>query len=297
MTASAVASCSAAEAWASKSAASSASSADIEGTGVVVGEPRRPSPPRRSGRPHRRGRRPRRPRRLRPRPWIDGVGREPTSGSGAGRRTSRASLASASAAAAAIQASSTVMPSVDSSLRRCRTRPRRHRPRAASGPRPRSRRRRGRLGAERAREAILRQVGLRPQVRLRSSSAWTSCPLVAASPGAIAVWACVAGASRPSIGAHVRHRPSVTFQHSPHVYWRHVRQKLKVLWNASSWCAVAASSSSPRASAIASEKDASSDMTKFFMPSRASGHGRPAIAAVRSIRRCSGCRTVRRTTR
>ena len=78
--------------------------------------------------------------------------------------------------------------------------------------------------------------------------------------------AAIPGSSSPAIGAHVRHRPSDTFQHSPHVYWRHVRQKLKVLWNASSWWAVVASSSSPRASAIASEKEASSDMTKFFTP-------------------------------
>ena len=70
----------------------------------------------------------------------------------------------------------------------------------------------------------------------------------------------------PGMGAHVRQRPSGVFQQSPHVYWRQVRQKLKVWWNASSWCETAVSSSSLRASAIASEKDASSERTKFFIP-------------------------------
>ena len=42
----------------------------------------------------------------------------------------------------------------------------------------------------------------------------------------------------PGSGAHVRQRPSAVFQQSPHVYWRQVRQKLKVWWNASSWCAI-----------------------------------------------------------
>ena len=61
-------------------------------------------------------------------------------------------------------------------------------------------------------------------------------------------------------------RPSAVFQQSPQVYWRQIRQKLKVLWKASSWCAVAASSTSLRASASASERDLSSDMTKFRTP-------------------------------
>src|SRR4051794_4951224 len=70
----------------------------------------------------------------------------------------------------------------------------------------------------------------------------------------------------PGMGAHVRQRPSTAFQQSPQVYWRHVRQKLKVWWNASSWCATAASSCSLRASAMASENDESSERTKFFIP-------------------------------
>ena len=70
----------------------------------------------------------------------------------------------------------------------------------------------------------------------------------------------------PGCGAHVRQRPSGVFQQSPHVYWRQVRQKLNVWWNASSWCVTAVNSSSLRASAIASEKDASSERTKLFRP-------------------------------
>ena len=72
--------------------------------------------------------------------------------------------------------------------------------------------------------------------------------------------------SWPGRGAQVRQRPSAMFQQSPQVYWRHVRQKLKVWWNASSWCEVAASSSSLRASAMASENDESSDSTKLRTP-------------------------------
>ena len=101
-----------------------------------------------------------------------------------------------------------------------------------------------------------------------SSAGGAACPFVAvAAPAAIeAAGAVKASCAGPSIGAHVRHLPSATFQQSPQVYCRQVRQKLKVLWNASSWCVVVASSSSPRASAIASENEASSDMTKFFTP-------------------------------
>ena len=91
--------------------------------------------------------------------------------------------------------------------------------------------------------------------------------MAAAAPAAIAAaGAANVSSAGPSMGAQVRHLPSVTFQQSPQVYCRQVRQKLNVLWNASSWCEVVASSSSPRASAIASENEASSDMTKFFTP-------------------------------
>ena len=41
--------------------------------------------------------------------------------------------------------------------------------------------------------------------------------------------------SWPRCGAQVRQRPSASFQQFAHVYWRHVMQKLKVLWKASSW--------------------------------------------------------------
>ena len=92
---------------------------------------------------------------------------------------------------------------------------------------------------------------------------WPLAPFVGATTTGEAA---KAGSAMPAMGAHVRQRPSVGFQQSPHVYCRQVRQKLKVLWKASSWWAVADSSSSPRASAIASESDASSDMTKFLTP-------------------------------
>jgi hypothetical protein len=43
-------------------------------------------------------------------------------------------------------------------------------------------------------------------------------------------------------------------------------QKLNVLWNASSWWALASRSVSLRAAAIASSMDVSSDKTKFLRP-------------------------------
>ena len=89
---------------------------------------------------------------------------------------------------------------------------------------------------------------------------------VSSNAGAAYAAAANAGSSIPGMGAHVRQRPSGVFQQSPHVYWRQVRQKLNVWWNASSWCETAVNSSSLRASAIASEKDASSERTKFFIP-------------------------------
>ena len=72
--------------------------------------------------------------------------------------------------------------------------------------------------------------------------------------------------SVPGTGEHVRQRPSAVFQQLLHVYWRQVRQKWKVLWKASSWWVVALCSSSLRASAMASERLLSSDMTKFRRP-------------------------------
>ena len=59
----------------------------------------------------------------------------------------------------------------------------------------------------------------------------------------------------------MRQWPSAAFQQLLHVYWRQVMQKLKVLWKASSWWAVALRSKSLRASAIASENVLSSCMT------------------------------------
>ncbi len=70
----------------------------------------------------------------------------------------------------------------------------------------------------------------------------------------------------PGSGTQVRQRPSAVFQQLPHVYCRQVRQKLKVLWNASSWFVVALRSSSLRASAIASDRVVSSDSTKLRRP-------------------------------
>ena len=49
----------------------------------------------------------------------------------------------------------------------------------------------------------------------------------------------------PSCGEQVRHRPRPCIPAVPHVYWRHVMQKLKVLWKASSWSARPLRSSSP----------------------------------------------------
>ena len=117
---------------------------------------------------------------------------------------------------------------------------------------------------ERTRQASGRQVRIGP---------CSPAPLAAAgsasgSTSAVSdTMSCVCvGSSLPGIGAHVRQRPSPSFQQSPHVYWRQVRQKLKVWWNASSWWATAASSCSLRASAIASENEESSDRTKFLIP-------------------------------
>ena len=73
-------------------------------------------------------------------------------------------------------------------------------------------------------------------------------------------------ASIPGSGMQVRQRPSAVFQQLPHVYWRQVRQKLNVRWNASSWLVVALRSRSLRASAIASENVLSSERTKFLRP-------------------------------
>ncbi len=88
---------------------------------------------------------------------------------------------------------------------------------------------------------------------------------VAVRPGASRA-ATASVASSPAIGAHVWQRPSGSFQQAPQVYWRQFRQKLNARWNASSWCDVAFSSSTLRASAIASENDESSDITKLRMP-------------------------------
>ena len=67
-------------------------------------------------------------------------------------------------------------------------------------------------------------------------------------------------------GAQLRQRPSGVFQQFAHVYCRHDMQKLKVEWNASSWCEVTSRSSSLRASAMASSSDESSLITQFLTP-------------------------------
>ena len=103
--------------------------------------------------------------------------------------------------------------------------------------------------------------------------------------------------SIPGTGAQVRQRPSASFQQLPHVYWRQVRQKLNVLWKASSWCAVALISCSLRASARASENVVPSDITKLRSPSRACARDRHANGGGPQTRMCSGCRSARRTTR
>ena len=72
--------------------------------------------------------------------------------------------------------------------------------------------------------------------------------------------------SWPRCGAHVRQRASASFQQFGQVYCRQDMQKLKVLWNASSWLVVSSRSVSLRAAAIASSIDVSSDMTKFLRP-------------------------------
>src|SRR5690349_9069634 len=89
-----------------------------------------------------------------------------------------------------------------------------------------------------------------------SSGRSATAPLVATASAST-----IGGSSEPGTGEQVRQRPSVVFQQLPHVYWRQVMQKLKVLWNASSWWEVALRSSSLRASAIASEKELSSCST------------------------------------
>ena len=82
--------------------------------------------------------------------------------------------------------------------------------------------------------------------------------------------------SRLRSGAQVRHSPAALFQQLRQVYCRQVMQKLNVRWNASSCCSDAFRSFSSRASAIASEKDASSFATKFFNP-RESVRTRPSL--------------------
>ena len=72
--------------------------------------------------------------------------------------------------------------------------------------------------------------------------------------------------SWPRCGAQLRQRASASFQQFGQVYWRHDMQKLKVLWNASSWWEVSSRSASLLAAAIASSIDVSSDSTKFFRP-------------------------------
>src|SRR5512138_2337283 len=67
-------------------------------------------------------------------------------------------------------------------------------------------------------------------------------------------------------GAQDWQRASTSFQQFGQVYCRHDMQKLKVLWNASSWCAVDSRSVSLRAAAIASSIVVSSDRTKFLRP-------------------------------
>ena len=89
-------------------------------------------------------------------------------------------------------------------------------------------------------------------------------------------------ASRPTSGEQLRHWPSVSCQQFAHVYWRHDMQKLKVLWNASSWRDVTSRSASLRAAAIASSIDESSDRTKLRRPlpsvlSPRSGFAREAL--------------------
>ena len=94
-----------------------------------------------------------------------------------------------------------------------------------------------------------------------SSAAAIAGSATSGASGAIASTRTTAGGSASGSGEQVRQRPSAAFQQLPHVYWRHVMQKLKVLWKASSWWVVALRSTSLRASAIASEKLLSSCMT------------------------------------
>ena len=67
-------------------------------------------------------------------------------------------------------------------------------------------------------------------------------------------------------GAHVRQRPSASFQQFGQVYCRHCMQKLKVWWNASSCEDVASRSVSLRAAARASSNEVLSSRTKVFSP-------------------------------
>ena len=101
--------------------------------------------------------------------------------------------------------------------------------------------------------------------------------------------------SWPRCGAQVRQRPSALFQQLPHVYWRQVMQKLKVAWNASSWCG------SPRARLVARRGHGLVErrvvaQDEFFSPSK----GLDALSlapGARRTRTCSACRSVRRRTR
>ena len=119
-----------------------------------------------------------------------------------------------------------------------RRRPARRRrpPRPASGPRSTS--------------------GQRIDPGSAATPSWTCAPFPLGANAIAGTTSSCASFSMPGSGTQVRQRPSAVFQQLPHVYWRQVRQKLKVLWNASSWFVVALRSSSLRASAIASEKDA-----------------------------------------
>ncbi len=114
-------------------------------------------------------------------------------------------------------------------------------------------------------------VPLEPAAPFADAAGVPSAPFVAiaAAPRPLAGWRSGNGAGRISrlrLGAHVRQRPSSSFQQFGHVYCRHCMQKLKVLWNASSCEDVTARSVSLRAAAIASSMDVLSSSTNVFRP-------------------------------
>ena len=119
-------------------------------------------------------------------------------------------------------------------------------------------------GRRRGREAI---VVMPVRLPFGTGSAMTAVSARVARPGnARRARPRARATSGSGSGAHDWQRASTSFQQFGQVYCRHDMQKLNVLWNASSWCAVDSRSVSLRAAAIASSSVVSSDSTKFFRP-------------------------------